>query len=392
MIQSNGREYGCQPRCRALIQETNFEGFRLLDAKFGNHSASLIDDMADNPIASDPRSQGCIREDNAVEQGVDLERTLFRGDDRRVSGETLGRQRSMKALRISRTGVTLVEVLVVGAIAGVILMMLLMGILRSRESARLATCNNNLAQIGRALIQYDGASGQMPIATADGPGPLAVLAEQFGFAYFGGKSNAKPMPMGAPATARKVAGFLCIADTNVSQSNGFSAPTSYRGNAGSGTNGQGGAFAFGHAVAIANVETDAGKDFTAGFSERLLGSGQGGKLPQNDYLVVKGPIGAEACPVGPAESWKGDAGSSWMTANWTSTLYNHAMPPNASPSCVADDGKSARMGASSAHQNRVNVLMLGGGVRGFTTSVDREIWRKFGGALSRPPTATDTGP
>lgn len=277
-----------------------------------------------------------------------------------------------------RKGVTLVEVLVVGAIIGVVMMALLMGVLQSRESARLASCNNNLAQIGRALIQYDGANGHLPVAEIDGPAPLAVLAEQFGFAYFGGNPNIKPQPMGAPATARKVGGFLCMADSNLSRPNSFTAPTSYRGSAGAGTNGQGGAFAFEQKVSITDSGTSAGKDYTAGFSERLVGSGEAETSTMNDYQVVQGPIEADACPVGPGEAWKSDAGSSWLKTNWNSTLYNHAMPPNSSPSCVASDGLTARMGASSEHRNRVNVLMLGGGVRGFTATVDREIWRKFG--------------
>jgi prepilin-type processing-associated H-X9-DG protein len=98
---------------------------------------------------------------------------------------------------------------------------------------------------------------------------------------------------------------------------------------------------------------------------------------------VPGPVGAEDCPDAPDHSRRLDAGSSWESADWPSTLYNHAMTPNASPSCVASDGRTARMGASSNHANRVNVLMLGGSVRGFTPTVDPEVWKKFGGATMK---------
>jgi prepilin-type processing-associated H-X9-DG protein len=285
----------------------------------------------------------------------------------------------------SRRGVTLPEVLIVGAIVGLVVVVLLMAIPRSRETARLAGCNNNLAQIGRALAQFDGANGHLPVLPRDGkigPGPLARLAEQFGFGYFEGNPTAKPSPLAGVMVPRKVRGFLCAADPNVTRANSFAAPTSYRGNAGPGTDGQGGAFAFGKIVSNADAEAAAGTDYTAGFAERLIGSGDSEKAPANDYQLVKGPVDADGCPDGPADSWRGDAGSNWVFADWTSTLYNHAMRPNESPSCVAMDEKTARMGASSGHQNRVNVLMLGGGVRGFTKGVDREIWRKFG-AVSR---------
>lgn len=278
-------------------------------------------------------------------------------------------------------GVTLVEVLIVGAIGALAVMVLLMAIPQSRETARLASCNNNLAQIGRALAQFDGANGHLPPlpkAGEAGPSPLALLAQQFGFAYFEGDPKAKASPMGGPATARRLRGFLCAADPNVTRPNSFAAPASYRANAGPGTDGQGGTFAFGKIISNADAESDAGKDYTAGFAERLLGGGETGKSLANDYQLVKGPIGSQSCPEGPSDSWNGDAGSNWIPADWVSTLYNHAMPPNGSPSCVANDGKTARMGASSGHQNRVNVLTLGGGVRGFTKGVDREIWRKFG--------------
>ncbi len=282
-------------------------------------------------------------------------------------------------------GVSLVEVLIVIAVVLVVSMMLAMAIPRSRENARLATCTNNLAKIGGSLALYDNAFTHLPSMPKPGergPGPLSIVAAHSGFGDFGYgfalKSKSGPLFPGFPG-GHPVEGFICPSDTFFSKKLRFLAPTSYRACTGPSTDGVGGVFPFGGTVSTEEVEKAAGKDFTAAFAERRFGSGSGPFSPANDYRLVPGPIGPDACPEGPAESWRGDAGSSWESADWTSTLYNHAMPPNGSPSCLATDGRSARMGASSNHANRVNVLMVGGSVRGFTTTVDREVWRKFGG-------------
>ncbi|MHC5544417.1 H-X9-DG-CTERM domain-containing protein, partial [Singulisphaera rosea] len=60
---------------------------------------------------------------------------------------------------------------------------------------------------------------------------------------------------------------------------------------------------------------------------------------------------------------------------WRSTLYSHASTPNASPSCVAQDGRSAYIGASSGHPDGVNVLNFDGSVKVYTPRVSPKIWR-----------------
>ena len=282
-------------------------------------------------------------------------------------------------------GISAVEVLIVVAILLIVTLALMAAIPRSRENARLVLCNDHLAKIGGSLALYDTTFSHLPTMPRPGergPGPLALLTAHSGFGDFGGETRSKPKsaPLFADVPAgRPVRGFVCPADLVFDRAAPFPAPTSYRGCAGPGPDGLGGAFAFGAVVGGENVEKAAGKDFTAAFAERRIGSGSGELWPANDYRSVPGPIGGVPCPEGPAESWRGDAGSSWESADWTSTLYNHAMTPNGSPSCVAVDGKSARMGASSNHANRVNVLMVGGSVRGFTPTVDAEVWRKFAG-------------
>jgi len=287
-----------------------------------------------------------------------------------------------------RRGASLVEVLIVVVVVGLFGLVALMALPRGREDARLALCGRNLMQIGQALAWYDGAVGHLPMippAGEDGPGPLPTLLGQLGLGDLRSFDGTGKVPSGTPTatpSASFVAGFVCPSDPNA-RPGPFPAPVSYRADAGPGADGQGGPFSFGRVTRIAEAEAGAGADFTSAFSERLAGSGTPPSLPAIDYMEVPGPVGVDSCPSGSPESWRVDAGSTWEKAGWTSTLFNHALRPNASPSCLAADGRTARMGASSGHARRVNVLMLGGSVRGVTPDIDPEIWKTLGTMESR---------
>ncbi|MGE3821906.1 MAG: DUF1559 domain-containing protein [Isosphaeraceae bacterium] len=288
---------------------------------------------------------------------------------------------------------TLIEVVVVGLVVALSLLVILATLPRLREGARLAGCRDNLRRIGQAVTLYDGSQGGLPfvgsLSATDTPGPCALMLNVLGLPDFQAIDDlAKPRKptLGPIPRAGRVPGFLCLSDPNAS-SPSHPSPISYRACAGDTIDGRNGAFAVGQRLSLETVDDGDGIGFTAAFSERLLGTGQDERIASSNYAITAGPPDLGGCPERPSRFWKGDAGSSWVEASWRSSLYHHAMVPNAPRSCVSEDGQFAFMGASSGHAEGVNVLILDGSVRTVRPSVAIAIWQALATTHSPNPTS-----
>ncbi len=302
-----------------------------------------------------------------------------------------------------RTGLTLTEVLIVLALAATVALILLMAIPRAREQARVAGCRRNLGQIGTALALYDQFQNHLPIvdqpAALDGQAaapeaganasPLRTLLETLGLPDFTELSDPKKAPQPRPGEVpgeTAVPGFVCQSDPGA-LARRFLAPVSYRAATGDSPDGNNGPFAPGRSLSLSAIEAADGLSYTAGFAERLVGDRENGIASLAAYQLVPDRVSPPGCPPAVDNSvWRGDAGSSWRMGDYRSTLYNHALIPGGQPSCIARNGQTAYMGASSGHPRGVNMLRLDGSVTLVVPTINPKVWKEFAnvGSDDRP--------
>ena len=75
---------------------------------------------------------------------------------------------------MKKKGFTLIELLVVITMIGILVSLLLPAVQAAREAARRSQCQNNMKQIGLAMLNFESAHKKLPTGgEGNGPGALA---------------------------------------------------------------------------------------------------------------------------------------------------------------------------------------------------------------------------
>jgi prepilin-type N-terminal cleavage/methylation domain-containing protein len=307
----------------------------------------------------------------------------------------------------SKSGFTLVELLVVVAVIGLLIALLLPAVMGARAASQRATCLSRLRQLGLATNLYIDAHGVFPTSR---------LAQRSGGAAFSTSSmknysihaallpyleqgplfdaiNFAPeddydFPQIVNRTVRRtrLAAFLCPSE------NMKEALCNYRANLGVGRYYRDpGAFTIGvpnHPNKIAD-----GASRTAMFSERVGGSyALTAQKPRDvvqrqdlfigqhrdEFHLVRTSCNTAA----QGEHWYVDSGRHWFYAGTRMTEYDHnAVPNDPAPSCDLfglGGGAYGRNGPRSFHSSGVNVLNVDGSAEFVASSIGLSVWRARG--------------
>jgi prepilin-type N-terminal cleavage/methylation domain-containing protein/prepilin-type processing-associated H-X9-DG protein len=323
-------------------------------------------------------------------------------------------------ITVRRSGVTLVEVLVVVAIVGLLVGLLLPAVQVVRESSRSTKCASNLRQIGLAGANYESANRHYPVGSESRAfadyrrvtpqhcrwSVLAHLAPFFEEqSLLDGLDRSVPLyidlrpdaiaPQNKPIVKVVVPLFLCPSDRGVAVSPIFG-PTNYAACAGSGGGGglpfdADGLFFINSATSPKDV-TD-GLSKTTAFSESLLGdsatASRANVTATNAYaFVMSAPLTSQSCASTAVWNFSDPRGFSWANGEYRTTMYNHERLPNdPTMDCMGvlmspPSGKSEMLyaaygwrAARSRHPGGVNVMAADGAAHFVTDSVDPAVWK-----------------
>ncbi|WP_165227597.1 DUF1559 family PulG-like putative transporter [Aquisphaera insulae] len=321
-------------------------------------------------------------------------------------------------LRAVRSGLTLVELVIVVGVLGILFMLTTAAVQSAREAARKMHCSNNLRQIGLALQNYVSQSGCFPpidLASYRPGMPAAhyysVLTRTLHLAdnvplynsvnFYFVPVVTDGLVSNRTAMLSHVGLFLCPSDSGgVVEGYGR---TNYRFNVGvtcrfapgaSDPPSLAGPFTTHFAYSPAAF-TD-GLSNTVGVSERLQGDWvkstfkRGGDYSLSPFngaaQILSADEAVELCnsvPAGFAVESRG--GESWFVSGFHFTNYNHLLPPNGKGvACAFDDLlepidirviHGGVFPATSYHNGGVMTASMDGSVRFVADGVSPRVWR-----------------
>ena len=317
----------------------------------------------------------------------------------------------------TRLGFTLIELLVAVGIIGLLLGLALPAVQSARESARRASCANNMKQLGLALQNYESAIGCFPPwgvtsalwMGADGH-PVVSLASAHVMliGYLDEINLYNSLNVGTPllnygnlaganytAALQAVDTFLCPSDP-MAMARPY-APVNYRVNAGrcgACTSRNGGPLTQEGAFTLVGTHASAftdGLSSTIAFSEKPISEiGRVAAnidsiavdpltLPRNGFIPWTSWVDVCANQAPTVQMWE-PAGLTWLIGGAYYTAFFPLAPPNTPiPDCGvgAYDGTGV-FAARSYHPGGVNAAMADGSVRFVGSGIAAPVWAALG--------------
>jgi prepilin-type N-terminal cleavage/methylation domain-containing protein len=326
----------------------------------------------------------------------------------------------------SRSGFSLIELLVVITIIGILVALLLPAVQAAREAARRMSCTNNLKQCGLAFHLYESARRVLPGVGSSPTSCFSVQAELLPFAeqgnlqslidfskalFVGSAGNVKLNPDQVAAARTVVPMFRCKSDSANDVFNQYmvSGPEyafaggNYVVCTGSGTGTTydiryptDGVFYYGSAMRFTDILDGASN--TLLMSESLLGSqcDTTGPTPEDPARQVGWPGSAfnsfnSSGPGFPGvadpdlgsiasgcTTWQGGRCSGWINGRPLFSAMSTYMLPNSPTPDIAGKQHMGFFAARSNHPGGVDVLLGDGSVRFVSGAIDLTIWRALG--------------
>lgn len=320
--------------------------------------------------------------------------------------------------RPSRTGFTVIELLIGVAVVGILVALIVPAVMSAREAARRTECKGHLKQIGLALHSYESSHRVYPFgvgADKDGGGAQVTSEDsrrysahsqllpylELGNVYKQIDFSVHPFYPDATGDPKEITGdgpnetpaavavpvFVCPSDVN--RLNRPWGSTNYRSCNGSSWDGRRGNGIFGQITAVRPGDIRDGLSNTAAFSERVRGDDDRNNVDfQSDLFGLAAPWTEESfrnwCTrLTEAEAFTlslhdSNGGMTWLEGNMNWTRYNHFFTPGRN-SCKTDlTWNGVGMTATSRHAGGVHLLTADGAVRFVGDDVDQSVWTALG--------------